>query len=909
MSIERIQRQLSYFKECYQADTRTLSITNIFQSKIENRYFFEGQEHLLTEDLNELPLPDDYAREVLKNLSIYQREKILYYCALFVVGKNPDSLAKSGKICAPVILYPAEILMSDETHYLKIDQQKRIININFLSTLRKNDEDDLYELISNCIDTSFEDIGPVGELSRVFETKLDDMDASELLLFPALHKESKIKRMLQPKVLEGVSGFKAVPGACLCMIKRSVNTRGIVSELQTLSKAIRFSPALEYLMDDSIDALTLKLKSGKVPSLLSPAQQEAVEAVNRYKGTLLIGPPGTGKSYTIASLAVSFLAQGRKVLIACKTDEAVDVVHRKMEKDLDIQQVAMRAGRSDYKKQLKATLSNLLTNTRKRPEDQSRGLSKLKDSLEELEKRLADTKDDFEEQVTKDLRWGQFLATYGGNGSFLDKLKFRYIRWRVGRKHPHWHITSRYLDSSMKYLDLLRAHIITRFSYQVHQALYSSRVMFRDFLKSLSARNSQRQASLFEGIDVTKLLETFPIWLSNMSDIHEVLPMSPGLFDLVIIDEASQCDIASALPILQRGKRFVVVGDPKQLRHVSFISRSLQYGLARKYQLEDQYVDYRTTSILDWVMERITQQDQVVFLNEHYRSKPKIISYSNQQFYNEALAVMTTLETIHADDSLELIHVDGKRDPKGHNAEEAELIIQKIKSIIKEEQNLTVELAQTMGVLSPFKDQVEYIARMISQEIDITDIQKHEIACGTAYSFQGEERDIMLLSFAVDEGSHHAAFHHLNKEDVFNVSITRARSLQLVYVSFSESFDPGPNLKRYLSHIKNKQIPEARDEGRDLFVDQVRSGLAGGEMECWVNYSVGGLTIDLLVKSKQGKLFGINLIGYPGEFEDALRMEDYKILRRAGLPTFPLPYSYWLFDQERCYEEIVRFSS
>ncbi|NQZ75796.1 MAG: hypothetical protein HRT61_06740 [Ekhidna sp.] len=75
----------------------------------------------------------------------------------------------------------------------------------------------------------------------------------------------------------------------------------------------------------------------------------------------------------------------------------------------------------------------------------------------------------------------------------------------------------------------------------------------------------------------------------------------------------------------------------------------------------------------------------------------------------------------------------------------------------------------------------------------------------------------------------------------------------------------------------------------------------------WVNYSLAGLHLDILVKSKN-RLVGINLIGYPGLFVDALTLDDYKILSRSGVATFPLPYTYWNFDRERCIEELISFS-
>ena len=70
---------------------------------------------------------------------------------------------------------------------------------------------------------------------------------------------------------------------------------------------------------------------------------------------------------------------------------------------------------------------------------------------------------------------------------------------------------------------------------------------------------------------------------------------------------------------------------------------------------------------------------------------------------------------------------------------------------------------------------------------------------------------------------------------------------------------------------------------------------------------ITGIEVDLAFK-KNKKFFGVNLIGYPGAFEAALPMDGYKILNRAGLKTFPLPYTYWKFDQQNCMKELMLFS-
>lgn len=906
--MHHLQHQIGYLKECYQADTRSLSISNIFQSKVEDRLFFEGEEYLISGQLNHLPLERSYAEEVLKNLGIYKREKKLYYCAFFLVGMQPDIKGKSGKVCAPIILYPAEIVNDQDGYCLQIDRAKRILNINAFSALRKSDADNFYDQINDCFSRPLDDIEAIGHLVRVLESHLE-VDAKELLLFPKfMAGESKIKRLLQPKKLNAQNEYKVLSAATLCTLKRSTNTRGISAELQELTKAQCYSGALRYILDEEVNEEANKYENTEVPALLSTAQKESIKAVSQFKGTCIIGPPGTGKSYTIATIALSNLARGKTTLIACKTDEAVDVVYKKIENDLGFKQVAMRAGRSDYKKSLKTLLQDLLTSTRRRPGDHSEKLSQLQTDLSLIRKELSSSSEFFAEQIQKDLRWGRFLAGYSDSSGLISRLKIRYLRWKVRKKEPHWKVSSLFLLSSAKYIDLLHTYILTSFNLRIHEALYSSRTMFRDFLKSISARNSGRQEELFKGIDINSLLETFPIWLSNASDIHEVLPMVRDLFDVVIIDEASQCDISSALPVLQRGKRFAVVGDPKQLRHVSFVSQSMQSSIAKKYAIPHNHqIDYRSISILDFALERCANQRQIVFLNEHFRSKPGIIDYSNKHFYNEGLSIMTSLKGMGENQSVELVSTPGKRDSKGVNREEARLIVDRVKAIVEDERNLSERLSQSIGILSPFRDQVEFIGDLLLREFDSAVVKKHQIVCGTAYSFQGEERDIMLLSFAIDDESHHAAVLHLNKDDVFNVSVTRARSLQIVYTSFSKAFDPGHHVSSYISKLRNGSQESFTNVGKDKFMLDVKSSLELVGFECWVKYAIGGLSVDLLCKRGE-ELIGINLIGYPGEFEDALRIEDYKILKRAGLSTFPLPYPYWYFDKQKCLEEILAFA-
>ena len=70
------------------------------------------------------------------------------------------------------------------------------------------------------------------------------------------------------------------------------------------------------------------------------------------------------------------------------------------------------------------------------------------------------------------------------------------------------------------------------------------------------------------------ILELLPCWCVNSLKIADAIPLKQDMFDVAIIDEASQCDIASSLPVLYRAKKAVVIGDNKQLKHISFLAKN-----------------------------------------------------------------------------------------------------------------------------------------------------------------------------------------------------------------------------------------------------------------------------------------------------------------------------------------------
>jgi hypothetical protein len=88
-----------------------------------------------------------------------------------------------------------------------------------------------------------------------------------------------------------------------------------------------------------------------------------------------------------------------------------------------------------------------------------------------------------------------------------------------------------------------------------------------------------------------------------------------------------------------------------------------------------------------------------------------------------------------------------------------------------------------------------------------------------------------------------------------------------------------------------------------LFADEVEEELKSRTYHCFRSYPIAGLDIDIVVQDEH-KTMGINLIGFPGIYENAFTLERYKILSRAGVPIVPLPYLTWKYDRAKCLEVI-----
>jgi primosomal replication protein N'' len=193
-----------------------------------------------------------------------------------------------------------------------------------------------------------------------------------------------------------------------------------------------------------------------------------------------------------------------------------------------------------------------------------------------------------------------------------------------------------------------------------------------------------------------------PCWLVNPEAAAQIFPLAPGLFDMVIFDEASQCPVEQAVPAIYRGKTLIVSGDEKQLPPTDFFSaHSDQSETADEESEEDEAATDEPVRIRERQIQRLGAQFllQVEDLLEaaignlppgrlmvHYRSKhPDLIAFSNRAFYNGQLESPPSRFSQHSDYRPIVFHDVGGVYASRTNRQEAVKVVQLIKDFWSQE--------------------------------------------------------------------------------------------------------------------------------------------------------------------------------------------------------------------------------
>lgn len=920
MSSKNIQTIIQFFKECYESDNRETNINNLFSKKVSDLFPITPEQTQRIFEENFLLINKVDFLRITDKLAKYKREKKLIFGSNHITVNLKNSSGSKVRLCAPLVLYDLDVDTDYSSNSVKITFQKHQWNFPVLRELLNDSTD--FETLDSFFenDNSFQlnnDKLIQWLKEKVSSVEFTNIEKGDIEILKSFSR----KRTVNKATLLQVGLF--------AIVDRSINTRGILHELDLLINSSEYSVTIHQLLTGEYQPKLRIIQPDfhNLPSILSEAQEKILTNASAKNLSQVIGPPGTGKSYTIANIAIDRFLNGESVLIVSQNEHAINVIQKHLFSKLgNSAKGVVRAGSSHYHKSLKKYVADLLNNikpketTIKTIYDAKYLVFPKKDiqyepnlELRLLKRKIVNLEKKYIIESTKAVDLGLKLDASKSLKS-ISKLLAEFHLWITDTNYDNPNPLYELIDKLQKLYaereNLVAQFINIKYQNRLNDLLQDAdgRKVMLNFQSVLKAQNSSRQKARIEKTSYDSILKIFPIWLSSLEGLHKSLPLEKELFDVVIIDEATQCDISSCLPAIQRGKRAVIVGDPEQLRHISFLSRYRQEKIKEKFGLTNHELElnYRDESIIDITNHNLQSTEDVVMLDEHYRGLPRLIEFSNKHFYNNGLRIMTERPNVN-NHPISVINVNGKHD-KGKNQIEANQLIEYLKQLILSQEDLPIQHKSSIGILSFFRDQAELLQLKIL-EFSATDIANHHLRAGTPYAFQGEERDIMLISCCVDANSHWGSFQYLNWKNMFNVAITRAKMSQVLFLSANKDEMPSNNLlKKYIDFIELEQASNITHEIVETDCDYIKdlaAALKEKDVHLIKNYSLASVPMDLVAVYKNESI-AIDLIGFPGEYEDAFHLYHYKIFDRAGFRIFPITLNEWLYKREQIINRLIK---
>ncbi|MFC8528703.1 AAA domain-containing protein [Nocardia sp. NPDC057227] len=410
-----------------------------------------------------------------------------------------------------------------------------------------------------------------------------------------------------------------------------------------------------------------------------------------------------------------------------------------------------------------------------------------------------------------------------------------------------------------------------------------------------------------------------PVWIMPIYRVVEQLDIEQDMFDVVVVDEASQAGLESVF-LQYLAPRIVVIGDDKQVSPsaVGVDQKELE-KLAGQYLFDDKY---RATwqepkrSLFDEATMRFPARLTLV---EHRRCVPEIIGFSNKIAYEPYNVRLIPVRMFGADrlPPIRTVHVsDGVNPGKTNvNIAEADRIVEQIERCAAD----PAYDGKTFGVISLLgTQQAKLIWDKLLARFQPEELTRRQLRCGDAADFQGAERDVVFLSMVKARGPEARLVAQSRDEAIqrYNVAVSRARDQLWLFHSVTLDDLRNPSDMRYrlldycleawqhdVEQAAGRMLPVPEDRVvapfDSLFEQQVFNRIAEREYRVGAHYDATGYDIDMVVTGSHARVAvqcdGDRWDG-PVEFDNDL--SNQRELQRCGWPFVRIRQSQFLRDPE-----------
>ena len=463
--------------------------------------------------------------------------------------------------------------------------------------------------------------------------------------------------------------------------------------------------------------------------------------------------------------------------------------------------------------------------------------------------------------------------------------------------------------------------LIRQTTHEQKQALGAYAAMRKKLAKSgKGVRDAEFLAAARREMVVAK--GAVPVWIMPLNEAADAFDPRTAQFDVVIIDEASQCD-PMAMFALYLGRQTVVVGDDEQVTPVAvgmdlelvknLVTVHLQ-GIPRKELYDGE------TSIYEFAQFAF---GGIIRLVEHFRCAPNIIAFSNSLSYKDEIQPLREASSIKLSPHVIPFRVEaGLSRGDDTNDAEAEAIASLICAAIEQPEYAVNEAGKPMsfGVVSLVGDQQAMkVDTLLRQRLQPAEYKGRQVLCGTPAQFQGDERDVIFLSVVDTPTS--ASPLPLRQEGPkkifkkrFNVAVSRARNQLWVVHSLNHATDlkPGDYRRRLIEHAIDpgaweRELKKLLDRTESILEERVAKYLAEAGYVVLPQYKVGSYRMDMVVAGG-GKRLAVECDGERDQSPEQLQedMGRQAILERLGWQFVRIRGSVFFRDETRAMKTVFR---
>ena len=419
--------------------------------------------------------------------------------------------------------------------------------------------------------------------------------------------------------------------------------------------------------------------------------------------------------------------------------------------------------------------------------------------------------------------------------------------------------------------------------------------------------------------------DAVPVWIMPLSEVADTFDPRKTRFDVVIVDEASQCDPTS-LFALYLGHQTIIVGDDEQVTPVAVGVDTGEVMKLVSIFLES--VPHKELYGGDMSIYELAQIafGGVIRLTEHFRCAPNIIAFSNNLSYKGEIKSLREASSVPLTPHVVPYRVEKGQDRGDKvNEVEAETIASLICAAIEQPEYAKNHKNEStsFGVVSLVGDkQALRIDSILRQRLEPAEYRRHDILCGDSAQFQGDERDVMFLS-VVDSPPESPPLPMRQEgpkkifKKRFNVAASRARNQMWVVHSLNHETDiqQGDYRRRLIEHALDPDAWERELHQRMTRVDPRSKEFQGivlrRLMERGYNvtaeYAAGAYSIDLVVTGN-GRRLAVECDGE--QFHGAEKLQDdldrEAVLMRLGWTFERIRGSLFFRDEDRALEPVFR---